>query len=181
MADVAPLLPPASVAEQTRPLRLALGSRNGLDRLDGGWWPHSRDLAVELRHLVEGFPLELGRITRALYSPPDWDAPPRRVELPGGFVKVGCFPDDDTHLIVLTTSNRVVLHLLVVPTSFTEAQGTEALLAAATPRYAHSATDLLLTVTNEQDADPADVWAQDGGESLALTRRTRGPRNVTPN
>jgi hypothetical protein len=135
----------------------------GRNYLDGGWWPQSRDLPVELADLVDHFPVELGRIVRALVSPPDWEPAPRRIPVSGGFVKAGSFPRDDTHLINLTTSDRRVLHVLVVPPGYTRDQGDEALLAAATRGNAHSATDLLEEVTDHPDVDPMDHWNDDGG------------------
>ncbi|MBA2952955.1 hypothetical protein GON03_23285 [Nocardioides sp. MAH-18] len=146
------------------PLRLAMAEHSDQNWLDGGWWPQSRDLAVELADLVHHFPAQHGRIVRALYSPPDWEPAPRRIPVRGGYVKVGSFPRDDSHLIHLTTSDRTVLRVLVVPPGFTEGQGAEALLAAATAGNAHSAADLLHEVTDNPDADPTDRWA-DGGES----------------
>ena len=143
-------------------LRLSLGSTGvGQDKLDGGWWPHSRDFATEFAEFVEGFPAEHGRVVRALYSAPDWDdAPrPRRVAVRRGYVKVGHFPRDDTKVIYLTTSNRVVYCLLVIPSSFNESQGSEAMLAASTRGNHHAAPDLLDVVTNERAVDPAGLWA----------------------
>jgi hypothetical protein len=114
----------------------------GRDHLDGGWWPQSRDLAVELADLADNFPAELGRIVRAVYSPPDWDPAPRRIPVRDGYVKVGSFPRDDTHLIHVKTSNRKVLRVLVVPPGSTDDQGREALLAAATSGNSHPAADV---------------------------------------
>ena len=140
-----------------------MGRTMGADRLDGGWWPQSRDLAVELADLVNHFPSECGHIVRALFSPPDWDPAPRQVPVAGRYVKVGSFPRDDTHLIDLKTSDRTVLHVLVVPPSFSDDQGAEALLAAATPGNSHTAGDLLSVVAEHRDIDPADHWEDDGG------------------
>src|SRR3954447_397461 len=79
------------------PLRLRMGEAPAPGGLQGGWWPQSRDLAVELADLVDHFLPERGRIVRATYSPPDWDPAPRRVPVARGYVKVGSFPRDDTH------------------------------------------------------------------------------------
>lgn len=141
-------------------LRLRMVAHAGRQSLDGGWWPYSRDLICELRDLAQGFPDEHGRITRALYSPPDWDTSPRRVDLGTKILKVGSFPEDDTHVIVVQTANRERLTLLVVPPSFTPAQGEEALLAASTPRNAHSGTEVLGNVTDDHDAVPAERWTR---------------------
>ena len=42
---------------QVSDLRLTMGAAAGKDRLDGGWWPHSRDLSTELADLVDSFPV----------------------------------------------------------------------------------------------------------------------------
>jgi hypothetical protein len=139
-------------------LRLRMAERPGRDTLDGGWWPHSRDLAVELADLVAHFPPGLGRIQRAVFSPPDWDPTARRVPVVHGFVKVGSFPRDDTHLILLKTSDRTTLRVLVVPPGLSQSQGEEALLAASTSGNTHSATCLLETVTDQPDCGPDDHW-----------------------
>lgn len=163
---------PGSIASSTahrapaphrRPLRLRMGRTSGVDRLDGAWWPQSRDLAVELADLVDHFPAESGRVVRALFSPPDWDPAPRRVPVATGYVKVGSFPRDDTHVIDLRTSDHQLLHVLVVPPDFSAGQGAEALLAGGTPGNSQAATDLLLAVAERSDVDPADHWADDGG------------------
>lgn len=142
-----------------RPLRLRMADRPGTSTLDGGWWPQSRDLAVELADLVAHFPAEQGRIVRAVVSPPDWDPAPRRIPLARGYMKVGSFPRDDTHLIHLNTADRTVLHVLVVPPGLTGAQGEEAMLAAATSGNAQSAGEVLREVADAPAHDPADRWS----------------------
>ena len=145
------------------PLRLRMGDAPARDGLQGGWWPQSRDLAVELADLVDHFPADLGRIVRVIFSPPDWDTAPRRIPAARGFVKVGSFPRDDTHLVLLKMANHAVLRVLVVPPGMSSDQGDEALLAAATPGYAHSAASLLETVAEHPDVDHDDYWSDDGG------------------
>jgi hypothetical protein len=144
------------------PLRLRLAEHPGQDRLDGGWWPRSRDLAVELADLVDHFPAERGRIMRAVVSPPDWEPAPRRIPVRRGYVKVGSFPRDDTHVVDLSMQDHSVLRLLVVPAAMTPDQGGEALLAAATPRSDHSAAAILETVSEHPDVNPERRWTDDG-------------------
>jgi hypothetical protein len=153
-------------------LRLRMSPRAGQDRLDGGWWPQSRDLSVEFADLVDHFPPASGRIVRAGYSPPNWDTPARRIAVAGGYVKVGSFPRDDTHLIRLTTSDRTVLYVLVVPPpGMTQEQGEGALRAAASPGNATDAASLLEAVTTSYttlldstpEGDPKGHWDDDGG------------------
>ncbi len=154
------LLPDTAPARE--PLRLRMAEHPGRNHLDGGWWPHSRDLATEFAALVDQFPVELGRIVRAVYSPPDWDGAVRRVQTATGHVKLGSFPRDDTHLVDLRMSDRSVLRVLVIPPSFSDGQGSEALLAAATAGNRHAAEELLEMVTDSPDVDPRRFWHQDG-------------------
>lgn len=155
---------PNSVDPDDQGLRLRLLDRPGREALDGGWWPHSRDLIRELTQLAAEFPRERGRILRVLFSRPDWDTAPHRVDLGTRVLKVGSFPHDDTHVLTVQTSVGERLTLLVVPPRFTRGQGEEALLAASTPGNVHTAADLLNEVTNSHDALPEDRWmrAEDG-------------------
>ncbi len=161
MSTPTPSLPdtPAAARGPLR-LRLVLTERPG--HLDGGWWPRSRDLATELADLVDHLPLHLGRLTHVQCSGPDWDGVVDRVRLAGRPVAITTSAADDTHHVDLTTE-RTTLRLLVVPPGFNDADGEEALLAAATPGNAHSAHDLLRAVTDEDDVDPRDRWRHDGG------------------
>ena len=133
-------------------------AQHGKHHLDGGWWPQSRDLPVELADLIGHLPTQHGRVARALFSPPDWEPAPRRIPVAGRYVKVGSFPRDDTHLMLLKMADGSTLRLLVVPPDFSEDQGDEALLAASSRGNAHSALDLLETVTNEPEIDRANLW-----------------------
>ncbi|MDQ6525004.1 DUF5994 family protein [Nocardioides sp. LHD-245] len=134
----------------------------GRNRVDGGWWPRSHDLAVELADLVDHFPVRFGRVGRVSASRPDWAGAPRCVPVADGYVKVGWLPQADNHIVRLKTAERAVLYLLVVPPDFTDDQGTEALLAASTNGNKHSAADILDLVTEHPDVDPADRWTDRG-------------------
>jgi hypothetical protein len=153
-----------SIPDSHRRLRLRLGAVPGQDRLDGAWWPYSRDLDSEMSDLVQRFPSTQGRISRVVFSRPDWDTTPRKITAGPRVIKVGSFPRDDTHVLIVQLSDGSRLTLLVVPPDFTSGQGEEALLAGSTTGNRHSASEVLLEVTNQHDADPADVWdrAADG-------------------
>jgi hypothetical protein len=127
--------------QDRQPVRVQISERPGRDKLDGGWWPQSRDLAVELPDLVANFPAGHGRVVRAVYSPPDWDGYQRRVAIKSGYVKVGSFPKDDTHVIDLLMTGSKRLRLLVVPSASDD--GDAAVTAASTPGNTRSAADLL--------------------------------------
>ena len=131
------------------PLRLTLAASPSRGNLAGAWWPQSRDLALELADLVDGFPTERGRVMRALFSRPDWDATLRRITTRRGIMKVGSFPADDTHMMILSMSTQPArLYLLVVP-SETDEGTARALMAAAPSTDTHSVAALL----SQHDAD----------------------------
>ena len=116
-------------------------------------------MATELGDLFDHFPAHLGRPRRALVSPPDWDAPARRIPIAGGYLKAGSFPQDDTHLIVVLTSREQRVRFLVVPPSFSEYHAAEAMLAACTRGNTHPAAELLHEVVDQPDNDPSLVWS----------------------
>jgi hypothetical protein len=82
---------------------------------DGAWWPESRHLTDQLGQLFALWPASAGRIVRVLYSPPDWDDHPRAVLVPGGRVKTGCFPQDDTRQLILSMLDGSRRTITVVP------------------------------------------------------------------
>ncbi len=154
--------PSTTVHPDRVPLRLRIGPRPGHDVLDGGWWPQSRDLAVELADLVDHFPHEVGRPVRVGYAEPDWDRPPRRVAHAGGTLEVAPLAGEERSLVRLTLADDRILTLLVVPPAFTAAQGDEALLAAATPGNSDPAAVVLATVAAGTEVDPDSYWTDRG-------------------
>lgn len=112
----------SSAPRNTSPgLRLHLLDEPSMDRVDGSWWPRSRDLQREGADLVDHFPSDHGRISRLLFSRPDWDNATteghglRSIRAERGTVKVGSFPRDDTHLMIATMSSGRRLRLRVIP------------------------------------------------------------------
>jgi hypothetical protein len=97
------------------PTRLALLTARTGASVDGAWWPQSRQLHDQIGRLFELWPDARGRIVRVLYSPPDWDDHPRSVPVPGGRVKTGSFPRDDTRTLVLSMLDGSRRTLAVVP------------------------------------------------------------------
>jgi hypothetical protein len=120
----------ASTGSSPTRSRLALSDSFGLGPLDGAWWPRSRDLQAEVSALVDQYPKERGHIDRLLYSRPDWDSTPRKITAERGFVKLGGFPEDDSHLMVISLSSAKRVRLLVIPFD-TDPTRAEALLRAA--------------------------------------------------
>jgi len=134
---------------QPRPISRLVPPSAGLPV--GVWWPQSRRLGDSLAELFALWPPEGGRISRVLYSPPDWDDHPHSVPLPDRRVKTGCFPHDDTHALVLTMSDGRPLRL--------------ALIAPDTP--ATSAHRMLVEASELTSAvvDAFPTWENEGGHS----------------
>jgi hypothetical protein len=151
---------------EKQPLRLQLAASIGRGTLDGAWWPHSRDLAVEAVQLVDRFPAGFDRICRVAYSTRDWDVSRRRLTAARGFVRLGSFPHDDTHRVILvgvSANSGQVLQLLVVPPDWDARAARHAMRTAANPHNTKSATTIL---RDSQDQDRADLllhWDDDGG------------------
>lgn len=140
---------PSSSGTVRRPLRLRLRGAPVPGHVDGAWWPQTRCLADEAADLVDNFPVASGRVSRLLFSRPDWDdgvvdgRGVRRVLAQRGPVKVGSFPGDDTHQMVLTMSTGERLRLLVVPCDATgdEAERAMESCTATDPTGRATATD----------------------------------------
>ena len=157
---------PSGAPTGSHPVRLRLTEQSGDDRLDGGWWPRSRDPVAELSALL-GHLAPSTRLVHAALTWEDWDHPApledpdAEATLETG-VRIGWTPEE-RHVVVLSFADATSLRLLVVPPDFTRGQGAEALLAAATSGNEHSAADLLDEVTDQFDVDPLDHWSDDGG------------------
>lgn len=133
----------------THSLLHRLSLREGADKrkVVGAWWPRSRQLGEALPELFALWPREAGRISRVLYSPPDWDDHPRMVAIPGRRVKTGAFPRDDTHELVLSMADRTRRRISVIP-------------ADTSAREAHQILDGFDAV-DRGAAHP--VWDNEGG------------------
>lgn len=130
-----------------RPLRLLLGMEIGRGPVDGAWWPFSRDLAIEVLDLANQLPPRLGRLSRVIYSPPDWQLNHRR-RIPGGgaSVSIGSSPRVGAQTVALrSVSPRVsrVLHLLVVPSEWEERAARDAMRAPANPTNTASGSTII--------------------------------------
>lgn len=141
-------------------------------RLDGAWWPRSRDLAQELPSLMRAMQTR-GRITRTTVNPTLWDAVPRQVPVAGRLVKVGWFTDEqDVHEIMLVSYRADRWELLVVPPETDPDTAERMMAAAATAGDVRSATMLVdaMCVPAQIRADVRDfsngsenTWESEGG------------------
>ncbi|MFJ2262654.1 DUF5994 family protein [Streptomyces sp. NPDC087844] len=117
-------------------------------RLDGAWWPCSRDLTQELSALADTLDPLWGRVTRIAINPLHWPPVPLKVPVSGHVVKVGRLTELDPHQILLSSYTAGRWDLLVIPPE-TSAPAAARLMAAASGS-AHSATTASSLMAAEQ-------------------------------
>ena len=95
-------------------LRVDAGS--GDSPFDGGWFPRSDDLAVELPELIAELERRGVRIERFTYSLEAWEPAPRKLVLRDRVVRTGGFRSMDPGVVCLSwAGGQRVADLLVVP------------------------------------------------------------------
>ncbi|MEZ0092228.1 DUF5994 family protein [Streptacidiphilus sp. EB129] len=134
-----------SVGPQTRPaVRLALTPDGPRARLDGAWWPHSRDLVVQLPQLIQELAHSWGRITRASVRESAWAQLHHDVTTESHDVRVNWYdPAQDPHSISLFSYRIGQWELLVVPPGTAMWRAHQLMAAAAHPGNQQSAGSLL--------------------------------------
>jgi hypothetical protein len=101
----------------------------GGSAFDGGWFPRSRDLAVELPELLAELDRRGVRVERFTYALDAWSAlPPRKLAVPGRVVRTGGFRSMDPQVVCLTWAGGTRrADLLVVPPETDVVTGARAL------------------------------------------------------
>jgi hypothetical protein len=147
------------------PLRLVLSSSLDAGRLDGAWWPQSRDLRVEFADLADNLPDRLGRAVNIAYSKSCWDPSP--TWLPVGrsrLVRSRAFLGTaDPHRVLLRLDSHRSIDLMVVPPDFDADSAADVMRAAASPANELPARTLL----NDASAALREATSDDVGEPVA--------------
>ncbi|MGK5728643.1 DUF5994 family protein [Streptomyces sp. URMC 124] len=135
------------------PARLSLTPGKARGRLDGAWWPRSRDLSRELPALAERLDHSWGRVTRVTVNPAFWPVIPRKVPVTGHTVHVGWFAkEQDPHKLLVFSSTADRLDLLIIPPETDPAAAARLVSAATTPGSLLTASRLM---EDERAADDA--------------------------
>jgi uncharacterized protein DUF5994 len=126
---------PAATPERDAPdasdrLRLKADTTTPTGQVDGGWWPHSKDLAAELPNLFSALGPHIGPIERVSYHLGDWDAAPRKICFDGAVVRLGGYHWQRAATVDVLTA-RQTLTLRVVPPDTVPDAARDALAAAA--------------------------------------------------
>jgi hypothetical protein len=111
--------------------------------VDGGWWPRSRDLTVELPSLAQVLGVRLGRVTRVAYAIEAWDVTPRRITVEGGTVRLDGFHSQDQYIVQVSGSDHERLSLLVVPPEASPEAAHDAMMRAAERGNAERPVEIL--------------------------------------
>jgi uncharacterized protein DUF5994 len=126
-------------AERLR-LRAAAGPTTG--HVDGGWWPHSRNLVREVPALFAALPRRLGPIALIAYNLNDWDATPRTLECDGARLEGISHDTSGPHTIVMLGTDGRCITLLLVPPNADQTTGHQALASVSLPDHPQSSNAL---------------------------------------
>ncbi|MFD9593357.1 DUF5994 family protein [Kitasatospora sp. NPDC059973] len=142
-----------TTSESALRLSLAPGGRAG--RLDGAWWPRSRDLLLELPDLAAALDKQWGRVTRITVNPAQWPVIPRRIPVAGHTVHAGWFTlEQDEHVVTVCSYAPRRLNLLVVPPQTDAVDAARLMAEAADPANTRTASALLAAGTVGGAAPP---------------------------
>ncbi|MFJ9522202.1 DUF5994 family protein [Kitasatospora sp. NPDC101801] len=127
-------------------------------RLDGAWWPRSRDLLLELPALAAELDRRWARVARITVNPAQWPVIPSRIPVVGHTVHAGWFTvEQDEHMIMVCSYAPHRLSLLVVPPQ-TDAVTAAALMSeAADPANIRTASALLAARAGDGAAEPGSA------------------------
>ncbi len=88
---------------------------DGRSPFDGGWFPRSRDLAVEVPELIAELDRRGLRVERFTYALDFWQPAPRKLVVQDRVVRTGGFRSMDSQVVCLTWAGNRRADLLVVP------------------------------------------------------------------
>ena len=104
---------------------------DGTSAFDGGWFPRSRDLAVELPELIAELDRRGIRVERFTYALDAWTPVTRKIAVQGRVVRTGGFRSMDRGVVCLTWAGGTRrADLLVVPPETDVLTGARALRLA---------------------------------------------------
>jgi hypothetical protein len=138
--DTAQTIEPAS----EQPLRLAMTTqRVTTDRLDGAWWPYSRDATLELPSLLDAIAQRFGRTRVVLLNPATWLASPEWLLWGTRRARVCWYQRQDPSIAILLGDYDKRIDLLVIPPNTESRPALSAIEAASTDGNTLTASDTL--------------------------------------
>lgn len=145
------------------------GTRTERLRLDGAWWPRSRDLPRELPPLIAAADVRFGPVERITVNTSLWPEPPHRIAVSGRTIPVGRFPaGKDTVEVCVLSNSAGRWDLLVVPPECAFAEA-DMPLPAIRDALGHPAAEPWLAWAEAglpaHEAAQEAVWDSEGGHS----------------
>lgn len=141
--------------------------------VDGGWWPHSRDLTVELPGLVHELGSRLGVVAKVTFAPDAWQTAPRQFTVAEDTVRLAGFRAQDQYVVQVSGSDGRHLSLLVIPPEAPSTAAHRAMMTASRYGNAERPVEILATDDIVPDAmvprlrlvsdDLGSGWAVDDG------------------
>jgi hypothetical protein len=156
------------------PLRLALTPEGPRHRLDGAWWPYSRNLTEQLPSLIEKLDGLWGRITRAAVHDTAWTQLTHSIPAGSHDLRVHWYDAaQDPDAITLFSYRVNQWELLVVPPETAPWRAYQLMTAAAHPGNQQAARALL--------AEPATPPVTAPREHIHIrTRHAHGGEPAAP-
>jgi Family of unknown function (DUF5994) len=137
--------------EHTPRLRLKpKAPQNGY--VDGAWWPHSEDLAVELPDLLSVLSVRLGPIGRVIYNLNEWGTPPTKLATGGRTVRLDGYRIQPVNTVEVLGLNRTRIVLLVVSPHADPDQAHAIMMTAAGPGNASTVESLMVSAAETEPA-----------------------------
>lgn len=137
--------------------------------VDGAWWPHTDDLAVELPDLLAVLSVRLGPIDRVLYKLGEWAKAPAKLTGGERSVHLDGYRNQPANTIQVIGLNRDALALLAVSPR-TDPQSAHTAMMAAAGRDNVSTVEQLLpgsqpdsTIPPAATAAEQSRWESEGG------------------
>lgn len=145
--------------------------------VDGAWWPHSDDLAVELPDLLAVLSVRLGRIDRVSYRLNAWENTPHKLDTGGRAVRLDGYRLQPLNTIEVRglDDDRSRLILLVIPPRTDPDDAHTTMMAAAQPDGTATVDGLLMISPRDRDrraqaSTAQERWDSEGGTAAHLER-----------
>lgn len=141
--------------QPTAALRLRLKPKGSLaGYVDGGWWPRSRDLAVELPALARVLAVRLGAVSRVAFAMAAWNPAPRQITVDGRTVRMEGFRTQDDDIVHVSGPDRQRITLLVIPQDAATNASHDAMMTASKRDNVDRPGTILADVGIIQDVSP---------------------------
>lgn len=137
--------------------------------VDGAWWPHTDDLAVELPDLLAVLSVRLGPIDRVLYKLGEWAKAPAKLTGGERSVHLDGYRNQPASTIQVIGLNRDALVLLAISPHTDPQSAHTAMMAAAGRDNVSTVEQLLPGIQPDSTIHPAATaaeqsrWESEGG------------------